>query len=85
MKIMTILLSIVALALAGLIGTSVGLLYAPQSGRATRALLKSRGILLQEKVREDIRLAGTQVRDGLMSSAMKATKRPREYVTKLKG
>ena len=49
MKARMIFLSIITLILGGLVGASVGMLMAPRSGRATRAILRSKGVELQEK------------------------------------
>jgi gas vesicle protein len=62
MKLRMIFMTIFALIIGGLIGTSVTLLYAPRSGRATRALLRSKGVQIQEKVAEDLSLTGNQVK-----------------------
>ena len=72
MKARMIFLSIITLILGGLVGASVGMLMAPRSGRATRAILRSKGVELQEKVSEEINLAGAQVKgqvDNLASGA----------------
>ena len=61
MKARMIFLSLSTLILGGLAGASVGMLFAPRSGRATRAMLRSKGVELQERVSEDITLAGAQV------------------------
>jgi gas vesicle protein len=62
MKIQTILLSTVALILGGLIGSGFGMLYAPRSGRATRAILRNKGVEFQESVTENINMAGVQAK-----------------------
>ena len=84
MKIRMILTTMTALILGGLIGTSVALLYAPRSGRATRALLRSKGVQIQEKVAEDISLTGTQVKDRLDNLTNEARNKVTEIGDQLK-
>ena len=60
--IRSVLLSIAALSVGGLVGAGAGLLYAPRSGRATRALIRSQGVALREKLAEDVLLATAQAR-----------------------
>jgi len=49
-----ILWNFAAFMVGGLIGAGITLLVAPQSGRATRALLYSRGVALRDKASEEI-------------------------------
>ena len=63
MRLRMFLISLSTLMLGVLVGTSVGILYAPRSGKATRAMLRSKGVILQEKVTEDLNLASVQVKD----------------------
>lgn len=59
-SIRMILMSIVSLLIGGMIGAGVALLYAPQSGRATRAMIRSKGIELKERAVEEVNLTRTQ-------------------------
>jgi gas vesicle protein len=63
MKTRTIFLLAATVALGILIGTGVGILYAPRAGRTTRKDLRKKGVQLQEKVNEDINQAAMQVKD----------------------
>jgi gas vesicle protein len=56
------LMNLAVLALGGLIGASVALLYAPRSGRTTRAMLYTRGRLLKDEVEQELAVARKQVR-----------------------
>jgi len=49
-----IMTDLVMLVLGGLIGAGIALLVAPQSGRATRAQLYSRGVALRDKASEEV-------------------------------
>jgi gas vesicle protein len=60
--IRSILLGLGALTAGGLIGGSAGVLYAPRSGRATRALIRSQSVAFKEKMAEEVQLAGSQVK-----------------------
>jgi gas vesicle protein len=53
------------LAIGGLIGSSVALLYAPRSGRATRTMIYSQGVALKEKIAEEAHLASIQAKGQL--------------------
>lgn len=53
------------LTIGGLIGSSVALLYAPRSGRATRTMIYSQGVALKEKIAEEAHLAGIQAKGQL--------------------
>jgi gas vesicle protein len=63
MKTRTIFLLTATVVLGVLIGTGVGILYAPRAGRTTRKELLKKGDQLQEKVKEDVNLAAAQVKD----------------------
>jgi gas vesicle protein len=63
MKTRTFFLLTSTVILGVLIGTTVGILYAPRAGRTTRKELRKKGDQLQEKVNEDISMAATQVKD----------------------
>ena len=71
------------LAVGGLIGSSVALLYAPRSGRATRALIYSRGVELKEKISEEAHLVNVQARDQLNHVRRDARYRTREIGSRL--
>lgn len=63
--IRSFLSSLTALTVGGLIGAGVALLYAPQSGRATRSIIYSKGVALKEKAAEEVHLAGSKAKDQL--------------------
>lgn len=54
-------ISVILLIVGGLIGSSVALLYAPQSGRATRAMLHSKSIIAQARAADEVAIAKSQV------------------------
>jgi gas vesicle protein len=54
-------LSVLLLIVGGLIGSSVALLYAPQSGRATRAMLHSKRVIVQERAADEVTIAKSQI------------------------
>ena len=54
-------ISVILLLVGGLIGSSVALLYAPQSGRATRAMLHSKSIIAQAHVADEYTIAKSQI------------------------
>jgi gas vesicle protein len=67
-----ILSDIAALAIGGLVGAGIALLVAPQSGRATRAILYSQGVALREKAAEEVVVTRSRIRNelnGLASGA----------------
>jgi gas vesicle protein len=84
MKARMIILSLATLVLGGLVGTSVALLYAPQSGRATRAMLRSKGVILQEKVSEEVDLTRLQMKGRINNMANEARGRVNELGGHLK-
>jgi gas vesicle protein len=51
-----ILASTASLLAGGLIGAGVALLYAPQSGRATRRMIYSKGMAIKERALEEVNL-----------------------------
>jgi gas vesicle protein len=58
MKAIRILLaSVSSLLVGGLIGAGVALLYAPQSGRATRTMLYGKGVVIRERALEEVNLS----------------------------
>lgn len=57
--------NIIALAVGGLVGVGATLLIAPRSGRAVRARLRSKGILLKDRMGEEAILARSKVKDEL--------------------
>ncbi len=59
-SIRMILASIASLLIGGIIGAGVALLYAPQSGRATRAMIRSKGVELKERAAEEVNLTRAQ-------------------------
>ena len=73
-----ILSDIAALAIGGLIGAGIALLMAPQSGRATRAMLSSQGIMLREKAAEEAIVARSRVKHKLNGLAAGARIRASE-------
>ncbi len=63
---------VAALAIGGLIGAGIALLVAPQSGRATRAMLYSQGVALKEKAAEEVVVTRSRLKNeinGLASGA----------------
>jgi gas vesicle protein len=71
-KTFRIVLAIVAsLVVGGLIGVGVALLYAPQSGRATRRYLRSKSEALRKKALEEV----DHTRSKAMGRLNKASKR----------
>ena len=57
MKAIRILLaSVSSLMVGGLIGAGIALLYAPQSGRATRTMLYGKGVAVRERALEEVNL-----------------------------
>jgi len=54
-------ISVILLVVGGLIGSSVALLYAPQSGRATRALLHSKGVIAQAHAADEVTIVRSQI------------------------
>ena len=62
-KIRSIVSTVFALAVGGLAGAGVALLYAPRSGRMTRSILQSKGEALREKLIEDVSLTKMQVQN----------------------
>ena len=50
-----------ALAVGATVGASVALLYAPQSGRVTRATLHTKGLQLQERIGDGYKMTRNQV------------------------
>ena len=79
----SILSGIAVLAVGGLIGSSVALLYAPRSGRATRALIRSRGVELREKIAEETQLTALQARGQMNHMRRDARYRAREIGSRL--
>lgn len=49
-----ILASVASLMVGGLIGAGVALLYAPQSGRATRRMIYNKGMAVKERALEEV-------------------------------
>jgi len=84
MKITTIFQGLFTLFLGGFLGAGVALLYAPQSGRATRAMLRNRGIIVQEKVADDLKITRAQMQKGLNSLASEAQARVNEVEDRIK-
>lgn len=79
-----VLTDIAALAIGGLIGAGTALLIAPQSGRATRAMLYSQGVILREKAAEEAVVARSRVRAELNNLAGGARIRATELGDRLK-
>jgi len=48
------------LLLGGVVGGGIALLFAPQSGRATRANLSSKGVRIAENIKEELGIARHQ-------------------------
>jgi len=71
------------LTLGGMIGSSVALLYAPRSGRATRSLIYSRGVELKEKIAEEAQLAGMQAKGQINHVRRDARYKAREIGSRL--
>ncbi len=71
-KVAWILSDIGALIIGGLIGAGIALLMAPQSGRATRAMLYSRGVQLRDKANEEVVVARSRVKNELNDLASEA-------------
>ena len=51
-----LLASAASLMVGGLIGAGVALLYAPQSGRATRTMIYGKGVAIKERALEEVNL-----------------------------
>jgi gas vesicle protein len=66
-----ILASVASLVVGGLIGAGVALLYAPQSGRATRTMLYSKGVAIKERALEEINLNRTRAMGKLNKASRK--------------
>lgn len=56
--------ALVGLLIGGLAGATAMLLFAPQSGKRTRAQIHQKSILLRDRTTENIKKAVTQVRSG---------------------
>jgi gas vesicle protein len=84
MKTRIIVWTIFTIVLGGLLGTGVGFLFAPHSGRSTRAALRNKGAQIQEKVSEDINQAGAQVMNRVDDLAAEARGRVVEIGGQLK-
>jgi gas vesicle protein len=66
MRSVKLILAIVAsLVVGGLIGVGVALLYAPQSGRATRRYLRSKSEALKERALEEVEHTRSKARGKL--------------------
>ena len=66
MRSVPLILAIVAsLVVGGLIGVGVALLYAPQSGRATRRYLRSKSEALKERALEEVEHTRSKARKKL--------------------
>jgi gas vesicle protein len=74
-----ILSDIAALAIGGLVGAGIALLVAPQSGRATRAMLYSQGVALKEKAAEEVVVTRSRIRNELNGLASEARIRATEF------
>jgi gas vesicle protein len=71
MRSVPLILAIAAsLLVGGLIGVGVALLYAPQSGRATRRYLRSKSEALREKALEEVEHTRSRAR-GKLNKASK--------------
>jgi gas vesicle protein len=81
--IRSILSGIAFLTIGGLVGSSVALLYAPRSGRATRSMIYSQGVALKEKLAEEAQLAGIQARSQLNHVRRDTRYRTREIGARL--
>lgn len=64
MKSSMVHLPIGVLVIGGLIGASLGLLFAPRSGEATRELMQKISAQFQVVAAQKVNLAGAQVHDG---------------------
>ena len=79
-----VLTNVAALAIGGLIGAGTALLVAPQSGRATRAMLRTQGVMLREKAAEEAIVARSRVKAELNSLTSEAHIRAIELGDRLK-
>lgn len=82
-SIRSFLTGLVMLTIGGMIGSSVALLYAPRSGRATRSMIHSRGVALKEKLAEEAQLASIQAKDQLNHVKRDTRYRAREIGSRL--
>jgi gas vesicle protein len=67
--------TVLFLSLAGLVGGGVALLYAPRSGKKTRAKLMSQGEALRKKMNKDVSHTRTQLRKQINQTNKIARKR----------
>jgi len=74
-----ILASLSSLMVGGLIGAGVALLYAPQSGRATRTMLYGKGVAMRERALEEVNLT----RSRAMGKLNKASRQIQSQATHL--
>ncbi len=82
MKAVRMILSIVAsLIVGGMIGVGVALLYAPQSGRATRRMIYGKGMALKERALEEV----NHNRARAMSKLNKTSRKIQKQATQLSG
>jgi len=82
-KVSWILSDIAALIIGGLVGAGIALLMAPQSGRATRAMLYSRGVSLRDKANEEVVVARSRVKNEINGLAAGARIRAAEIGDRL--
>jgi gas vesicle protein len=74
---------VAVLTIGGLIGSSVALLYAPRSGRATRTMIYSRGMELKERIAEETHLASLQAKGQINHVRRDARYKAREIGSRL--
>jgi gas vesicle protein len=83
MNIRMIVFSTLALIVGGSVGAGAALLYAPQSGRTTRAMIRAKGIMLQDRVTEDMNLARLRIEGRLDNIAIGARHKVAEISDRL--
>ena len=84
MNIRNFAFNVLALIVGGLVGAGTALLYAPQSGRTTRAMIRTKGAMLQDKVVEDVHLTRLQIEGKLDNLATEALHKVAEISDQLK-
>ncbi len=85
MNVRSTITNISALMLGGLGGAGLALLFAPQSGRATRAMIHSKGVLIKERVAEEMNVAASEVKDRFTGMTLQARHQTNHLGRQLQG
>jgi len=84
MRFRVIFFNVLYLILGGIVGAGTALLLAPQSGRATRSMIRTSGELLKDRVAEDVNLTRWQLGKRFDSMAFGARHRASHIGSQLK-